>query len=226
MTRTQAMRELKALGTEQNRTVYARHGATGVMFGVSYGNLGKLKKRVKIDHELALALWETGNHDARVFATMIADASSATKKQLSAWSKDLDSYVTSDALASFVARTPHARALAEKWRGARGEWIAAAGWNLTSGLTRTATELPDTYFGALIPLIEERIHNAKNRVRYAMNGTLIGIGIRSPGLQRKAVAAAKRIGKVEVDHGETGCKTPDAIPYIAKAVARKNASRK
>ena len=36
-----------------------------------------------------------------------------------------------------------------------------------------------------------------------------------------ALAAAKRIGTVEVDHGETGCQTPDAGPYIRKTVAHR-----
>jgi hypothetical protein len=40
-------------------------------------------------------------------------------------------------------------------------------------------------------------------------------------LQRQAIAAAKQIGKVEVDHGRTSCKTPDAVAYINKAVQRK-----
>ena len=43
----------------------------------------------------------------------------------------------------------------------------------------------------------------------------------NPGLEKKATAAARRIGKVEVDHGETGCNTPDAIAYIRKAKARR-----
>jgi hypothetical protein len=54
-----------------------------------------------------------------------------------------------------------------------------------------------------------------------MNGALIAIGLRNPRLEKKAVAAAKRIGKVEVDHGETSCETPDAAAYIAKAKARR-----
>ena len=58
-------------------------------------------------------------------------------------------------------------------------------------------------------------------VRYGMNNALIGIGGRSANLRRKAIAAAKRIGPVEIDHGDTDCKTPDAIPYIEKMWARK-----
>ena len=60
-----------------------------------------------------------------------------------------------------------------------------------------------------------------NRVRYSMNSALIAIGMRNATLERKAIAAARRIGPIEVDHGETGCKTPDPIPYIQRAKARK-----
>ena len=45
MTRADVLEELKALGTAQNRKVYARHGVQSAMFGVSYANLGKLKKK-------------------------------------------------------------------------------------------------------------------------------------------------------------------------------------
>ena len=44
-----------------------------------------------------------------------------------------------------------------------------------------------------------------------MNGALISIGIRNAKLEKLAIAAAKRIGKVEVDHLETSCKTPDRV---------------
>ena len=57
-----------------------------------------------------------------------------------------------------------------------------------------------------------------------MNSALISIGVRNSKLERKALAAAKRIGKVEVDHGETSCKTPDATAYIKKTVAKDRAT--
>jgi hypothetical protein len=62
-----------------------------------------------------------------------------------------------------------------------------------------------------------------NRARYAVNTVVIAIGVYRPSLTRAALAAAKRIGKVEVDHGETSCMTPDAVPYIEKALQRKKA---
>ena len=40
------------------------------------------------------------------------------------------------------------------------------------------------------------------------------------------MAAAKRIGKIDVDHGATSCKTPDAIPYMKKVIARLKTKKK
>ncbi len=54
-----------------------------------------------------------------------------------------------------------------------------------------------------------------------MNDALISIGVFKPTLRKQAIEAAQRIGRVEVDHGETTCKTPDAVPYIEKASNRK-----
>ena len=73
MNLTETMRALEAAGTAQNRKIYARHGVGGEMFGVSYADLGKLERKIRVDQELAEELWATGNHDARVLATKIAD---------------------------------------------------------------------------------------------------------------------------------------------------------
>ena len=59
-----------------------------------------------------------------------------------------------------------------------------------------------------------------------MNMALISIGGSREALREKAIAASRRIGKVEVDHGETGCKTPVAEPYINKMWARREARGK
>ncbi|MEI9813219.1 MAG: hypothetical protein WDO18_11445 [Acidobacteriota bacterium] len=60
----------------------------------------------------------------------------------------------------------------------------------------------------------------KNYVRYGMNQAVIAIGVRNPHLTEMALAAAKRIGKVQVDHGDTACQTPDAAAYIQKTLAK------
>ena len=213
--------ELKSLGTAQNRKVYGRHGVEGPMFGVSYKDLGRLTKKLKTDHRLARRLWASGNHDARVLATMVADPAHVDSSMADRWVKDLDNYVLTDALAGLVGKSPVARVKADKWIRSKQEWIGAAGWAIVARLAMSEPELKDAYFADLVRRIEKRIHAAPNRTRHSMNTALIALGVRNPSLRKPVLAAARRIGKVEVDHGQTGCKTPDAAAYIAKTLAHR-----
>lgn len=228
MTYAQAIKELKRMGTAQNRKVYGRHGVSIDMFGVSFANLGVLKKQIETDQELAVKLWDSGSHDARVLATMIADPDQMKSATLDAWVKDLDSYVITDAFSTMAGKTPWARKKAEKWAKAKNEWIGRAGWSVMCRVAANDGELPDDYFEGHLATIETDIHKSKNRVRDAMNMAVVNIALRNGKLEKKAVAAAQRIGKVDVDHGQTSCKTPDAIDYIEKTKKyRKNkAARK
>lgn len=214
------MTELESLGTEQNRKIYTRHGITPPMFGVSFAHLDALKKRLKKDHALALQLWQTGNHDARILALKIADPAAATSELLEAWANDVTNYTLSDALSGFVAQTPLLQAKAESWSRMDDEWHGATGWNLVGSLAMQKNDLPDGYFVDYLRRIEAELDSAKNRVRHSMNQALIAIGIRNDALYPEAVKVANRIGQVVVDHGETGCKTPAAVPYMDKTRAR------
>jgi 3-methyladenine DNA glycosylase AlkD len=226
MNKAQVLKELKSLGTAQNRKVYGSHGVAGDLYGVSYANLGELTKKIKTDHALAEQLWDSGNHDARVLATMIADPSRITARQLDTWVKDLENYVLTDAFTALAAKAPLARKRMEKWIAARGEWISSAGWQILSRLAQSEDAPTDAFLEKSLSTIEAKIHSSKNRTRYAMNSALIAIGIRNPSLQKKAIEAARRIGKVQVDHGETGCKTPDAEAYIKKTFAHRRTRKK
>ena len=218
MNKNQMMKKLGALGTAQNRKVYGRH-VTSEMFGVSFANLGMLKREVKVDQELAEQLWATGNLDAQILATMIADPEQMTASKLDAWVKEADNRGTGSALSNLAAKSPVAFKRVEKWTRSRNEWISMTGWHVLASLAREDEERSDDVLEGYLGRIEAEIHGAKNYTRYAMNNALISIGISNPKLRKMAIAAARRIGKVEVDHGPTSCKTPDAVPYIAKAVA-------
>jgi len=210
--------QLEALGSAQNRKVYARHGVTGAAFGVSFAQLGKLQRELGVNHELALGLWASGNHDARILACMLADAERLSVADLESWCKELDNYVLTEALARVAARCPHARTLVGKWTAARDEWRSTAGWNVLAQMLHAQAEFPDEDLARLLASIEKNIAKSPNRTRYAMNGALIAIGVASDGLRAETLATARRIGPVEVDHGQTGCKTPEATAYIQKVL--------
>jgi 3-methyladenine DNA glycosylase AlkD len=218
----EVMEQLESMGTAQNRKIYARHGAGENMFGVSFANLSKLQKKIKKNHALAVQLWESGNVDAQSLTTMIADPKQMDESTIEKWLQDLDYYMLVDIyVGSIVSKTPFARAKMEQWTQSEEEWIGRAGWQLLAHLAMKDKELPDEYFQPFLEKIEAAVHTGKNRTKDAMNGALIAIGMRNEALEKKALSVAKAIGKVEVDHGDTSCKTPNAAAYIKKAKKRK-----
>ena len=75
----------------------------------------------------------------------------------------------------------------------------------------------------LLRQIEAEIGERPNRVRHEMNGALIVMALRDGNLRRSVLAAARRIGPVKVDHGQTGCKTPEVAPYVERTLAHRAA---
>lgn len=204
MTVQQILTALEAMGLAANRELYAKHGIRPPTYGVAFGHLRALAKQIGTDAAAADALWATRNHDARILATLVAGEKGTTEARLRAWVATLDNYVIADLLARWASRAKPASALSAEWALATDEWIARAGWMLRALLAIDRPDLPDELFAPAIPVIEREIHRAKNRVRDAMNTTLIAIGIGRDSLTEEAIAAARRIGPVKVDDGELG----------------------
>ncbi len=213
--------ELEELGTAQNRKICGRHGVSGPCFGVSRANLGKLAQKLGSDPQLVTDLWKSGHHDARILATMIADPSQTKATQLDRWVKVLDNYVLTDAVSGLAARSPTAKTRMVKWMSSRREFISSAGWNILAHRGEDREFLGDDEATRYLEEIRDSIHDRPNRVRHSMNGALITLGLRDAKMHRKAIAVARRIGKVEVDHGSTSCQTPDAVLSMEKALAHR-----
>jgi hypothetical protein len=221
MTLTGVMGELKKAGSAQTRKTYARHGAAEPMFGVSFATLKALTKRIGVDHELGLALWDTGNFDARNLAVKIVDPAKLTPADLDRWARETSpaSKMSGCFVGMLAAESPHGAKKAVQWLGSKDVRERSAGWSLLGQLAQRDETTPDAVFEKRLAEIERTIHGAPNSDRHGMNMAVIAIGCRSRGLRKAALTAAKRIGKVEVDHGDTACKTPDAAEYIEKSWA-------
>jgi len=220
MTYAEIMADLKKLGTAQNVKIYKRHGAGDNLFGVSFANLNKLQKKIKIDHQLAVQLWESGNSDARTLATMIVDPKQITSAQADNWIENLSHYMLIDLLAGLIARTSFAKEKMEEWMKSPQEFVRQCGYSILGELFKNGANISEADCRRYLKTIGKEIHSSPNRARHSMNGAVISIGVFKPALTKEAFATAKKIGKVEVDHGETGCKTPDAIDYIQKTLKR------
>lgn len=229
MTAQQVLAELKALGNEQTRKTFLRHGAKEPFWGVKIGDMKPLQKRIKADHELALALYDSGVGDAQYFAGLIAEPKRMTKAQLKKWAKTAAWHMVSEYTVAWVAgESGHGWELGREWIDSKDETVAAIGWNTLSGVAAITPDedLDLDGLADLLDRVERRIHDAPNRVKYTMNGFVIAVGGGVAPLTARAKAVAKAVGKVHVDVGDTSCKVPDAAAYIAKIEAAGKAGAK
>ena len=212
---------LEKLGKPQTAAIYRRHGAGDNVFGVLTSEIGKLQKKIKVDHALALELWKTKNAEARILALQVADPEKLTRSEADRLRQDGPVRVIGLYLSGLVARSAIADKTMHDWMKSPDESTRELGYGILGARLRDDPDsISDADATKVLATIEKEIHRSPNWARYAMNSALIGIGIAKPALRNKAIEAAKRIGKVDVDHGETNCKTPDAVPYIEKAVKR------
>ncbi len=217
MTLAETMRELEAAGSAQTRKTYARHGAAEPMFGVSFATLKAMTKRIDVDHELAFQLWETGNFDAQDLAVKIVDPAKMSPADLDRWAREVSpSRMCGGYAAMLAAEGPHGPTKVVQWLASRDPRERSAAWTLLGQLACRDEAMPDAFFEEALAEIERTIHSAPNFDRDGMNRAVITIGGRSPALRKAAIAAAKRIGRVVVDHGDTACETPDAAGYLEK----------
>jgi len=225
------MAELRKKGTEKTRKTYARHGmATDNMFGVSVADLKLIAKKIKGEQALACELYQAGNLDAMYLAGMVADGSLMTKPELNAWAEGAANLqMIAEYTVPWVAvENPHARELALQWMKSKKEGVACSGWCTYAGLVATQPDeaLDLAEIESLLDTVVKGIGSAQNRVRYTMNVFVIAVGSYVKPLLKQAKAAARQIGDVSVDVGETACKVPRATAYIEKIEAAGRVGRK
>jgi 3-methyladenine DNA glycosylase AlkD len=175
---------------------------------------------------LAKELWSTKNHDARILSTMIMNPIDLERTQLKEWVNDLDNYVITDAFVKMAFQSEQAYPLMLEWISSDKEFISAAGWNMVALYAMEMNDEDDRFFLDFLETIGKTIHSSPNRTRYNMNNALIAIGARNEILKDAAIKVAEVVGKVEVDHGQTSCKTPDARSYIVRAFEHKKKRKK
>ncbi len=215
----EVLAELKRKGTAQTRKVLLRHGVPENMYGVKIGDLKVIAKKIKGNQSLACELYATGNYDAMYLAGLVADGAQMTKRQLESWARSATCSMISEYTVPGVAvQSTHARDLAIKWINSRKASIATSGWCTYGGIlaTRPDEEIDLQETQQLLDRVVKEIDLAPDSVRYVMNGFVISVGCFVKPLLREAKRAARAIGTVTVDMGETGCKVPVATEFIQK----------
>jgi len=168
----------------------------GNALGVPVAELRRIARTHRRDHDLALALWASGIHEARLLAGMVADPRQVTDEQMESWVAELDSWDVCDQLCiNLLVKTPFAWSKAMEWSGRDEEFAKRAGFALIAALAIHDKEADDARFLALLPVIEEATDDGRNYVKKAVSWALRHIGKRGVALNKAAVAAAQRISQ-------------------------------
>ena len=189
------MAELASLGSEEGRAGMARYGITTAdAFGVSISALRPMAGKLGHDHDLALALWATGNHEARLLASMVDDPAQVTEEQMDAWAAAFDSWDVCDQVTSnLFDKTPYAYAKVREWSAADDEWVKRAAFATAAALAVQDKKATDEPFVEILELIRREAGDDRNFVKKAVNWALRNIGKRDLRLHAAAIATAEAI---------------------------------
>ena len=188
--------------------------------GISIPVLRKMAK-IGVSHELALGLWKSGIHEARILAAMVDDPMSVTESQMEGWAKDFDSWdVVDGTCGSLFDKTPMAYTKALEWSERREEFVKRAGYVLMAELSVHDKKAEDAEFLKFFDAIERGSTDDRNFVKKAVNWALRQIGKRNPRLNKQALRLAEKIAKK--DGSSAKWVASDAIRELkSKAVQRR-----
>jgi 3-methyladenine DNA glycosylase AlkD len=209
--------ELAALEDPKIRSVNERHGDD---HGVNLTKLRAVAKRLGTQHELAGALWATGDTAARLVAILIGRPKAYGAPELDAMLRDARVPKVHDWLVGYVAKkNPHVEELRLAWFADPDPVVASAGWALTSD--RVAKSPEGLGLAALLDLIEAQMRQAPDRLQWAMNECLATVGIHHPEHRARAIDIGERLEVLKDYPTPPGCTSPYAPIWIAEIVRRR-----
>lgn len=201
------LKKLQALGHERVRAQNRKNGAHDNQYGVKLGDIRNLAKEIKADHELAIALWDTGNIDAQLLALLLLKPKKVSREELDRMVRSINFAQVADWFNAYIAKKhPEKEALRQAWMHDSHPWAARSGWSLTCDRITTSPDGLD--LSALLDLIEAEMKSAPTPVQWTMNFCLGHIGIRFPEHRQRAIAIGEALGLYRDYPVSKGCTSP------------------
>lgn len=193
------LKKLKSQANPKNVEGMARFGINPKnTYGVSIPILRKMAKKIGKNHQLAKQLWNSGIHEARILAGLIGEPEKVTEKQMEKWVNDFDSWDVCDQVCSnLFDKTAIAFQKALKWAKRDKEFVKRAGFVMMACLSVHDKKANDKKFEEFLSLIKKEGTDKRNFVKKAVNWALRQIGKRNLALNKKAIATAKEIQKID-----------------------------
>jgi 3-methyladenine DNA glycosylase AlkD len=192
------IKELKSKANPKNVAGMARFGINAKnTLGVAIPVLRQIAKQNGKSHKLAIELWNSGIHEARILGSMIDEAEKVTEKQMDAWTKDFDSWDVCDQVCmNLFCQTKFAYNKCNHWAKQKEEFVRRAGFALMACLAFKDKKSDDEKFKKFFVVIKKYSIDQRNYVRKAVNWALRQIGKRNTALNRLSIIEATKIAKL------------------------------
>ena len=215
------LKKLKSHSNLNNVEGMARFGINPKnTLGVSIPIIRKIAKEIGKNHQLAQKLWQSGIHEARILACLIAEPEKLTEKQMESWVKDFNSWdVCDQCCGNLFDKTKFAYQKAIEWSKRKEEFVKRAGFVLMATLSVHDKKAADKKFERFFPFIKKEAIDERNFVKKAVNWALRQIGKRNLALNKKTIAVAKEIQKI--DSKSAKWITNDAIRELTSEAVQK-----
>ncbi len=195
--------------------------------GVSIPVIRSLAKKHRKNHELALELWKTGIHEARLLAGFVDDPARVSEAQMESWARDFDSWDVCDQVCSVLFdKTKFAWKKAVEWTKRKEEFVKRAGFVLMACLAVHDKKAGDAEFKKFLALIKQGSTDERNFVRKAVNWALRQIGKRNAALNAAAIKTARDVSKSNCDSKAARWIASDALRELESAAVQKRLDKK
>jgi 3-methyladenine DNA glycosylase AlkD len=193
------IKRLKSLSNPEAVEGMARFGINSKMtLGVSIPHLRKIAKDMGKNHKLALNLWETGIHEARILAGMIDEPDDVSEEQMEQWAGDFDSWDVCDQVCmNLFKKSPIAYEKAVEWSKRDKEFVKRAGFALMAVLAVGDKKAGNDKFAGFLPYIKKGSTDGRNFVKKAVNWALRQIGKRNLNLNKIAIKTGEEIYSID-----------------------------
>lgn len=189
------VREMRALADPSALAGMARFGIdTSSALGLNVPTIRAIARRVGKDQALAEQLWNSGIHEARTLASMVADPHKITRSTMDRWTRDFDSWDVCDACCcDLFDRTPFVWQKIPKWAASKREYVRRAAFSTLACAAVHDKTADDQKFLDGLELVERYAFDDRNFVRKAVNWALRNIGKRNARLLPAAIDCAERV---------------------------------
>lgn len=185
------------------------------------GDLKKIAKEIKRDHDMAMELWSTGEFLPRMLAALIMDKKLLTQELINVLDDDMRKHTFDERnrlmewlMANQLMKDKQTIALIGTWENSPSSLQRRTFWYYQARLRWTGQVPPDNTTH-LLSAIEANMAKEEPDVQWAMNFTAAWIGVYDEAHRARCIEIGKKAGLYKDEAMVKGC-TPNYLPEFIR----------